>query len=722
MRFPWGLGVVAWLVACPGDGGDGSGGTPGTGSDPSSTPGDPTGGSPPTDGSDSDPGVTTGPSEPTLTGGPTSSPTSSPTSDTDPTTATETATDTDATDDTGPPNGDSHTIDPLPPPLIVWVDPGPGGKDPYLPIIKGPGGFAAHLQTSFTAEDLEEWSSRLQEGLSLVEDYGRCRDEGGGGEECMKKVVWAGLCNWAVGKLTERMSPAMQMIGFPFEAVCNGEPALKCCKYTGNDGCHSAYNSDMPINCEGNPMGGESFGPCISDDPTNIFVGCSCSYLPECSGGDAPVGDPKERAGRLDKAARKLAEELAGLAADDLPGFYNFATLYGTRDHLAALAELAPFAGPDELPMNPNLDAHADYHVNDDDPPSRALRAMTTTAVRRVIGGLPNSLDRWDHVLAKEWDDASKAAYLAGVADPEGEVLAALGPFGLAMVKAAYPDTFMLLGAPTPNEAPDPDAGLYLAGVEQAAPPVLAFSTTAVDGPEVTLTLSLDDAQAVDNTDGRYLVAVDWGDNVWQGLVVDINDPTSLQAKHAYASPGVHAVRMWTSNTAGLIAGAGGDIEVAVGTNTPNPRSIESVTLVLRAEVTASTHGHFSVAATGVDAGAFTHPIGRAWVLAAGAADTPVAIDFPAYAMQHRDRVPLPTLKLRATHAGAANVQSASVLLEGVRVAYYTSEGQTPSTVTYTAAELSAAIAGDPPTPIAAMNGAFALPIDADVEVTVPTP
>lgn len=33
--------------------------------------------------------------------------------------------------------------------------------------------------------------------------------------------------------------------------VCAGEPPLKCCKSSG--GCHSAFNSDAPINCEGNP-------------------------------------------------------------------------------------------------------------------------------------------------------------------------------------------------------------------------------------------------------------------------------------------------------------------------------------------------------------------------------------------------------------------------------------------------------------------------------------
>lgn len=712
MRCTHGLCLVALLVACPGSGDEGPDTTPGTGTgtDPSgATASVPTDNAPTATDPATDPAT-----EPTPTAtdpGPTTSDaTSVATGDTtDPTNT--------GTDDTGPINGDSHPIDPLPAPLIVWIDPGPDGTDPYLPFTKPLGDLqSAPLQGTSLAE-LQERGAQAQTAYNYAHDYSRCIDEQGDTETCVKKIVWQGLCNWAVGKLTEHMSPGMQMIGFPFEAVCNGEPALKCCIYTGNDSCHSAYNSDMPINCEGNPMGGMSYGPCISDNPEDIFEGCTCDYIPECTGGDAPVGDPKARAGRLDQGARELGKHVAALAAADPRGFLNFVSLQGTRDYTAALALLAPYAGPDEIP--PNLVNYEAYHYNDDDPRSRYLRALTTVAVRRVIGGLPNSLDRWDHVLAKIWDDAGKTAYLADVADPEADLLAALGPFGLAMTKAAYPDTYLLLAAPTPTEVADPDAGLYLAGVEIAAPPVLSFQTASVDGPAVTLELAIDDPQALDNPDATYLVGVDWGDNVFEGLAVTA-DPATHQVQHAYAAAGSYSVRAWTDNTAGLISGAGATIAVTSGTDQPHPRSIESVTLELRADVTADQHGHFSVSATGLDAGAYTHPLGRAWVAATGPANTPVMLDFPDYALTHGDRVALPSVRVHAIHEGATNVQSATVLLDGITVTYYTSEDQAPLTITHAAADLTAVIEGDPPTPLMPTNGALALPLATDVKIDLP--
>jgi len=55
--------------------------------------------------------------------------------------------------------------------------------------------------------------------------------------------------------------------GIPWEEVCNGEPPLKCCKYNPatQEYCHTAFNSEAPINCEGNwtqPFA-ESYGECI---------------------------------------------------------------------------------------------------------------------------------------------------------------------------------------------------------------------------------------------------------------------------------------------------------------------------------------------------------------------------------------------------------------------------------------------------------------------------
>ena len=63
---------------------------------------------------------------------------------------------------------------------------------------------------------------------------------------------------------------------------CLGEPSLKCCKTS--NGCHSAFNTDAPINCEGNAAYGPTstaglcLAPCLEG-----CNGCLCNYLAECN-------------------------------------------------------------------------------------------------------------------------------------------------------------------------------------------------------------------------------------------------------------------------------------------------------------------------------------------------------------------------------------------------------------------------------------------------------
>jgi hypothetical protein len=688
------------LVACPPAGGEStdSASPDASSAATSSTSGAPTTSLPTTGGPGGDP-----------TGGPGGDPTGGPGGD--PTGMTG---GTGGTTDTGGVPGVSQPLPPGEGPLIVWVDPGPGGLDPYIPLWEGP--------TWQKARELASKHKGKLKGLANgLLDWGACVQEQGDAGQCARDVVWAGMCNFAIAKLTERMSPGMQMIGMPFEAMCNGDPVLKCCKYTGSDSCHSAYNSDMPINCEGNPMGGESFGPCIGPEPWDIFGGCTCAHLPECSGGEGDgFDDPLNRFWRLDGVARDLANALADVALADPEGFYDYSLLRGTRDHFDGVLGLAPFAGDDQLP--PGMDGSPKYHENDGDPRARYRRALYTTALRRTLGGVPGALARWDYLALKTWEPAAIAAHLQGVDDPDAVLLEHLGPFGLALAKATYPDTYVVLAAPAPGEVADPKDDLYHAGVEAGAPAELSFQTSDMDAGTVALALALTDPQAADNPDGMYLVGIDWGDDVFEGVPFVTADAATHTATHAYEQPGTYTIQAFVANTSGHVSGATSEWTLAAGSGVPVARSIAAIRLDVAARIEADTHGHVSVDVHGRDLHGFDHPLDRYWTQATGPAKTVALAPFTARVLAHDDRVPLTTLTLTSVHEGAAGVEQADLLLSGVTVDYYTSPGNEPLSVTHGVDALVVTVGDDPPVavPQDPNTQAFLLPLPGAARVVLP--
>ena len=64
---------------------------------------------------------------------------------------------------------------------------------------------------------------------------------------------------------------------------CLGDPPLKCCKKVGTNSCWSAFNTEAPLNCEGNPHYGptETAGLCLA--PCDGCAGCLCNYLSDCN-------------------------------------------------------------------------------------------------------------------------------------------------------------------------------------------------------------------------------------------------------------------------------------------------------------------------------------------------------------------------------------------------------------------------------------------------------
>ena len=159
--------------------------------------------------------------------------------------------------------------------------------------------------------DALDWWDRVDKARDLLEDAQTCAAAGLSSSTCAD-VVWAGVCT-AYLELGIEAAPQFQLLGLPFDKLCEGEPTLKCCKYepATQNGCHTAFNSPAPINCEGNwtRPNAKSYGPCLSiNDPLNL--GCTCCGIAECftpACAPASLTDPVAAAWRTDTFAKKIS-------------------------------------------------------------------------------------------------------------------------------------------------------------------------------------------------------------------------------------------------------------------------------------------------------------------------------------------------------------------------------------------------------------------------------
>ena len=250
--------------------------------------------------------------------------------------------------------------------------------------------------------DALDWWDRIDKAMDLLEDVETCAAAGLGSAACAD-AVWAGACTTYL-ELGLEAAPQFQLLGLPFEAICAGEPTLKCCKYepATQNGCHTAFNDPAPINCEGNwtTPNAESYGPCLSiDDP--LGLGCTCCGIAECftpACAPASLSNPVMAAWRTDTFAKKIAGSFQSAARNDPRGAADFAMLVGCTAHRDALLQIAPFAFPDTLPITP--DPGPSFHENDNDPDDRYVRGLTTLAVRRVLGpGAGSAITRCGCIL-----------------------------------------------------------------------------------------------------------------------------------------------------------------------------------------------------------------------------------------------------------------------------------------------------------------------------------
>ena len=530
-----------------------------------------------------------------------------------------------------------------------------------------------------TALDVIDWMEKAKDLKDYVDHYNQCAGSGFQESGCTARdMVWRGVClliEWKLGDML-LFDP-----GIPYGALCNGEPPLKCCKYEpSQESCHSAFNSDAPINCEGNwtmPLA-ESFGPCIPANRYEGDPGCYCDYIPIC--GYPVVERTLSQQWRYNQLGVQLAMAIEQVLLRQRPAeFIDYVGFVGFRAHRQVFLQGAPFARQDTFPEGYAVGEA--YHTNDNDPDARYLRALTTLAVQRVFAGIPNVQARWSSILSRTWTEAEKADYLAGVPDPDGTLAQCVGAFGLEMLKQAHPEGYQLLAVPLEGEtSPSCPAG-WMGGAAIGAAPTLTV-TASVAGSTVTLAPTVSDPNASDNPEGAYVVQIDWGDGRVEGRVYLSANPSTHSYSHAYEVAGTYSVSARVLNTSGLMGEATAQVSVLEGSGQPVPRSIQGVQLQLEASVNASTHGRIRVDVSATDIQGKVHSLGYHWVELVGASGTLVTVPLTG-PLLNGDLKDIQTLRLKPSHYDGSGVSLRTLKLWGVTLTPYASPGMTPSTVSH---------------------------------------
>jgi hypothetical protein len=532
--------------------------------------------------------------------------------------------------------------------------------------------------------DIIDWMEKSKDLIDYVDQYNQCAEKGFNTSGCTAKdLAWRGVClllDWKLGDILV-FDP-----GIPYGALCNGEPPLKCCKYhpVTQEYCHSAFNSEAPVNCEGNfttPFA-QSYGPCIPRNDYPGDPGCFCDYIPAC--GFRPVVErPLSSEWRYNQLGVKLTEAIeqgaSALIRQKPADFVDYVSFVGFRAHRRVIHDGAPFAKPDEFPAG--YTPGDGYHANDNVPEARYLRALTTLAVQRVFAGIPNLQGRWNAIASRQWTEEDKAAWLASIPDPEGVLEQCVGAFGVDMLRRAFPGEYLLLAAPLQGESQPACQPGWVGGAAVGMVPSVSVAVSTA-GASVTLTPTVEDPDASDNPEGTYVVQIDWGDGRVEGRAYGVSAQSTHAWTHTYEVAGTYPVKARIINTSGLVGEATAQVTVVEGSGQPVPRSVESVRFELEASVTASTHGSLRVDVEATDAQGKVHTLGAHWAALTGASGTNVTLPLTTV-LPNGALKDIQSLRLKPNHHDGSNVSLRLLRLWGVTLNLYASPGMQPQTRSY---------------------------------------
>lgn len=455
----------------------------------------------------------------------------------------------------------------------------------------------------------------LEATEEIFNNFQECVARHGNEDSCARAAIMCHIQETAIGALYPGWVSDLQIFG-AFQIYCGAGECFQCCK-TPNGGCHTSFKGFPVINCNDNyGVGTFPAGMALIVDPNAqpgqacLFTPQTCDHIPACRytpganiedlENNPPADDPLLLDHARQQRARYFAEFLQGQLQKLLDDFF---TGEFDADQLTAAAATSPFA---RLALSQPLSLYdlghfvtgrgcqqwrskmsGGYPFNWSDP----LFAITDTngaildaashwnglqqlATMRVLASLPNAQQRLDYTEARVWTQASKAAYLAQVGDPDQALLRYMSPFALEILKGVYSiQDYRLLAVPRPNE---PALTNQFNGCTLGQPPRLALKATNSSPATIALEIIVTNPETAQATNPNVMM-IDWGD----GSVSHLEYPptqTKVTANHTYAAAGKRLIMAMTDNESGL-RGVGALVVEATADAASNPPAMSRVTL-----------------------------------------------------------------------------------------------------------------------------------------------
>ncbi len=415
---------------------------------------------------------------------------------------------------------------------------------------------------------------------------------------------------------------------------CLGTPALKCCTNSiTKGGCHTAFNEEAPINCEGiaatgaygPPEGVFSPGVCLPKPVYPGGPGCDCCYLAECECSRSYFSDTKNyHMGRVDSFYYSAFSVTSRLSLQS-----NFTELPLSNSHEAEfgvpqrgssvvleMIDFVRFRGcsnfvelqQQALEFNESsfqiLNAFGkpvSHGMDLVDELYGARAVLPHIPIARLAADIPQFWKKTEYVLGTEWNATSRIEALKkkNITDPELELLQYTDFGGINFLKKIFRENWILLAVPvneslwtlpTASQVEGKNSSLHCqVGNGRGKPVEVTHFSVSQAKNLATLNFSVSDPEKSDLLDAL----VCWGDRTsCDKTTFESVGKSSLTVTvvHTYAECGTFYVSVGTANKSGLRTFAQKTLQVPCtgSSNVPLSATMESYPSVLSVELQLS--------------------------------------------------------------------------------------------------------------------------------------
>jgi hypothetical protein len=571
-------------------------------------------------------------------------------------------------------------------------------------LLLAVGGAEAQLTALSKFRDYYEVAEFYSKLPSLYSSYNKCLARGFDETLCHSTFTYCALNNLPIGGVAGAFISDFEL-NQVFSVDCGDGVCFQCCFVPGN-GCHSSFIGFPVINCdEDYGQGTRPAGLTLITDP-NAMPGQACLFTPQtcdhlglCQSVRSPqdisainnnpqniIHSPDAVTWRartfgdntlLDWSSFLLNYHTSSPSQSDSirqqvyppTAIGNFITRRGCPGWLHALPASFPTDWSEEqFRLDDSTGAYADEasHFN----------GVRQLGLVRVLASVPNLYNRLAFVESKIWTPDAINQYLAGVQNPDQELLQYMSPVVLEVLKKNFQlQDYRLLAVPLAGE--HAASNLYN-GCTLADPPSLqlGYQKRASLGIDVQVNSS-DAAPGNSVADIGLLVA--WGDGGVSRLTIPAGSHLTT-ASHDYAAGGKYQVIVMVQNEAGLRT-VGALVAETMGTgtnpaNAPTPAISEIQVVDLKAEIDSFAGDSFlmmfEIEGWPTTAQGYSLGISRALTVPL---TTPTS--FGTVAGWNMQALPLPAVTIRPSRFKYGNLvgfQGVFFTLDRLRLGFYSTE------------------------------------------------